>query len=246
MADDYRRRLYDAYVATHMNTVGDPTPEGLARLAQSYEALFRSLLPADREAAIADIGCGYGPLLHWLQRAGYKNSAGVDGSPEMVASAGRLGITGVAQGQALPFLNERPGRFERLFAIDVVEHLRKDEIFPFLDACLTALKPGGKLIIQTVNAEAFGWGRIRYGDFTHENAFTPGSMSQVLLASGFVSPQFFPSRPVGSGFRAVLRRLMWLGVEQGARIYLHAATGSGLVHSTHILTDNFITCAQKP
>lgn len=97
-----------------------------------------------------------------------------------------------------------------------------------------------------MNAEAFSWGRIRYGDFTHENAFTPGSMSQVLLACGFVSPTSFPVPPSGDGFRAVLRRMMWGLIEQGARIYLHAATGSGLIHSTHILTDNFITCAESP
>ena len=115
-----------------------------------------------------------------------------------------------------------------------------------MDTWLAALRPVGKLIIQTVNAEAFGWGRIRYGDFTHENAFTPGSMSQVLLTCGFASPASLPSRPCGNGFRALLRRLMWRVIEQGARIYLHAATGSGLIHSSHILTDNFITCAQRP
>lgn len=243
---DYRQRLYDAYVSTHMKTVGDPTPEGLARSAQSYEVFFRAHLPADLGAPIADVGCGYGPLLRWLQRRGYKNSFGVDGSSNMVAAAQRLGITGVRQGDAVSFLKEHERGFERIFAVDVLEHLRKDEILPFLDVCLAALRPGGKLIIQTVNAEAFGWGRIRYGDFTHENAFTPGSMSQVLLACGFASPASFPSRPFGDGFRALLRRLMWGVIEQGARVYLHAATGSGLIHSTHILTDNFITCAERP
>ncbi len=71
---DYRQRLYDAYVSTHMKTVGTPTAEGLARSAESYETIFRAHLPADRAASIADVGCGYGPLLHWLQQVGYKNS----------------------------------------------------------------------------------------------------------------------------------------------------------------------------
>jgi SAM-dependent methyltransferase len=229
-----------------MRTVGDPTPEGLARSARSYEAFFRAHLPEDRGAAIIDVGCGYGPLLHWLQRLGYKNSCGVDASPEMAAAARRLGADGVEPGDAAAFLARHERSFERIFALDVLEHLRKDEVLPFLDACLAALRPGGQLIIQTVNAEAFGWGRIRYGDFTHENAFTPGSLSQVLLACGFVSLSAFPTRPFGTGVRALLRRLTWRIIEQGARIYLHAATGSGLIRSTHIFTDNFIACAARP
>ena len=35
-----------------------------------------------------------------------------------------------------------------------------------------ALKPGGRWILHTANAESPFYGRVRYGDITHEQAFT--------------------------------------------------------------------------
>jgi len=245
-AGDYRKRLYDSYVTTHMKTLGDVNETGLRQAAQAYDSCFRAFLPADQGAAIAEVGCGYGRFLHWLRELGYRNTCGVDSSPEMVAHAARLGIAGVKQGDVVKFLEEHPGAFERIFAIDVMEHFKKEEVLPFLDACLSALKAGGMLVIETVNAEGFGWGRLRHGDFTHEYAYTPNSLSQLLLASGFSSPSFCPVRPFGAGWRALLRRLSWRIVEQLGRVYLHAGTSSGLINSGHILTDNLIASARRP
>src|ERR1051325_3256406 len=58
-------------------------------------------LPAGRDAAIAEIGCGWGRYLAALAAAGYTRSEGVDVSEEQVAYAReRLSLTNVAHDDA--------------------------------------------------------------------------------------------------------------------------------------------------
>ncbi|PIP43376.1 MAG: methyltransferase, partial [Deltaproteobacteria bacterium CG23_combo_of_CG06-09_8_20_14_all_60_8] len=59
---------------------------------------MRQHFPVDKGVAILDLGCGHGALIHVARELGYRNLRGVDGSPEQVAAARRLGIEGVEAG----------------------------------------------------------------------------------------------------------------------------------------------------
>ena len=96
--DTYRSRIYANYVQSRTQVLAPPTLAELASRAPYLRRLVRAHFPADRQAAVLDLGCGHGALLHFAREAGYTDLRGVDGSPQQVAAARRLGIEGVAEG----------------------------------------------------------------------------------------------------------------------------------------------------
>ena len=173
---DYRLRLYEAYSANFGE--GKRFDPGVQ--FRQYETCYGSMLPGVN-SAVGDLGCGKGEWLAWLQTKGFGNLWGADWSAEdaAIARSHSPGIS-IEEGDILRKLRENRGRFDLLHAKDVIEHLRPDELFEFLDACRFALKPGGALWLLTYNAQSPFANVTRYGDFTHEIGLTPSSVGQVL------------------------------------------------------------------
>ena len=94
-----------------------------------------------------------------------------------------------------------------------------------LALCRTSLRPGAALVIQVPNGESPFAGRIIYGDYTHETAFTQASMGQVLRAAGFGSVTCLPVRPVVYGIRSALRAAAWRVIEAAIIVAIVAETG---------------------
>jgi 2-polyprenyl-3-methyl-5-hydroxy-6-metoxy-1,4-benzoquinol methylase len=206
--------------------------------------LFRKHFPADRSVEVLDLGCGHGALIHFARRAGYTNTRGVDGSPEQVAAARRLGIEGVEEGDLLATLAaQTDGSLDVVVAFDVIEHFTRDELLGFVDQVQRVLRPGGRWIIHTPNGESPFCGRMRYWDLTHELAFTRTSIIQLLLSSGFSNVQCFEDAPIPHGLTSAGRWLLWKAIRSGLRLYLAAETGD--TASSAIFSQNFLTVADK-
>ncbi len=84
---------------------------------------------------------------------------------------------------------------------------------------------------------------IRYGDLTHELAFTRDSMSQLLLASGYSSVRCFEDEPVPHGVKSAVRWLLWKGIRAGLRLYAAAETGE--TGRDAVFTRNLLAVAVK-
>lgn len=235
--------MYGGYVHSRMASLAPDTVDGFASRAPYLRRLIRAHFPADRGAAVLDLGCGHGTLVYLARRAGYRNVSGVDVSPDQVAEARRLGIEGVSQGDLVDTLAALPADSQDLIvAFDVIEHFTRDELLPLVDEVLRTLAPGGRWIIHTPNAESPFFGRIRYGDITHELAFTTSSLSQLLLASGFRAAAFFEDTPVVHGPRSAARYVAWKAARALLRLYLAAETGST---GSGVLTQNLLAVARK-
>ncbi|MCP4709471.1 MAG: hypothetical protein GY869_12660 [Planctomycetes bacterium] len=77
-AIDYRRRIYETY-ASGFEEVDLRFDEAAAvRWGRNYETYLRSWLPRDKDAAILEVACGGGYLLHFLKNKGYRNLSGID------------------------------------------------------------------------------------------------------------------------------------------------------------------------
>ena len=127
MIDDYRKRLYDNYVGTHLQ---GGHAERLMSRAPYLRHLIRCHFPDDHSIKILDLGCGHGAMVHFAHQVGYKNMEGVDVSPEQVEEAVRIGIKGVRQGDLMEVLRGLAGEsLGMVVAFDVVEHLTKKELF---------------------------------------------------------------------------------------------------------------------
>ncbi|MGB3552985.1 MAG: class I SAM-dependent methyltransferase [Candidatus Binatus sp.] len=241
---EYRGRLYGRYVSSRSEAPAPDTLDGLRPRAPYLRKLIRDHFPPERDAAIVDLGCGHGALIHFARQAGYRNLEGMDGSHEQVAAAKRLGIDGVREGDLRESLAAMPDASrDAVVSFDVVEHFRKDELLSFVDEVRRVLRPGGRWIIHTVNGESPFFGRIRYGDFTHEMAFTRESMSQLLLSSGFERVQCFEDTPVPHGVKSSVRWLLWKGIRGGLRLWLAVETGDS--GRSAIFTQNLLAVATK-
>lgn len=240
---DYRSRFYKSYISTHFGHLRDFSPEALERQRRTFRHYYGCLLPPDRNARILEVGCGYGAFLYYLRAEGYRNVEGVDISPEQVEAARCLRIPNVTCADAVEFLNRRPETYLCVVAIDFLEHFLKQEILGLLDAIYKSLKPGGRFILQSPNADGPFAGRLRYWDFTHEFALTGTSARQILETADFGEVYIFGTDPFVHNLPSLVRVLSWKVIKTLLWVYLVAETGT---IRGHLLTQNLIVLAQKP
>ncbi len=241
---DYRNRIYQSYVHGRQVSLAPPTINGLRPRAPSLNKLIRDHFPAHRNADILDLGCGHGALIHFARKAGYRNTTGVDRSPQQVAEAKRLGIEGVSEGDLMQTLQRlADGSQDMVIAFDVIEHFTKNELIPFVDEVYRVLRKGGKWIIHTANGESLFGGRMRYADFTHELAFTRISITQLLKSSGFSNVICYEDTPIPHGIKSAVRWLLWKAIRGMLRLYLAVETGPR--EKACIFSQNFLTVSSK-
>jgi 2-polyprenyl-3-methyl-5-hydroxy-6-metoxy-1,4-benzoquinol methylase len=254
MSKSFKERIYRDYYRLHvLPRKGPLTPKKLASAAKSFDLHFGEFLPEDKTSAILDVGCGSGSLVWWLQSRGFQQAAGIDLSPDQIEAGRSLSIANLHL-ESLPEHLERVGRdrYRLVFLRDVLEHLEPAEVLDFLDQVRTALAPGGHLVIQTPNGASPFFGRVLYGDFSHERAFTATSLSQILLLTGFEEFKFKPFEPrlpkltwrsirSPRSWRDLRRALAWKLVKRFYRFLIYAEIGEGDV----IVTYNLIASARR-
>lgn len=241
----YRKRIYDRYAEAGSADIPFERPEEAAQgLLDMLRRVVTDHFPENRDAAIIDLGCGPGLLVHVARDAGYRNVSGVDISPQQVEAAKRLGIDGIRQGDVMETLaGLAPASQDAVLSFDVLEHMSRDELIGLIDAVYKVLKPGGRWIVHTCNAEAPFFGRVRYGDLTHEQGFTAASLNQVMIASDFSTVRCFEDTPVPGRLKGTIRWLMWKIVRLPALVWLIAESGPAARHA--ILSQNLLAVIEK-
>jgi SAM-dependent methyltransferase len=241
----WKTRLYEAYVSSGQAGQQNDSikPEELFRPREAYIGrIISRYLPQNRESRIVDLGCGHGAFLYFLSRAGYTKVAGVDTSPQQIDLAHRLGILQAELGDVAAFLARRQDEsLDAVLLMDVIEHLTPQELFDLLDSVYRVLAPGGACLVHVPNAEGIYGMRIRYGDFTHESAFTAKSANQIFRTIGFRTVEAYEDKPVIHGVKSTVRRVLWDWLTLYDRLLLLAETGSGGA----ILSQNFLIRATK-
>lgn len=239
---DYRKRFYGRYVDSHMQRVRDITRAGIRNDFPVLRKTVGPFLPRNRNADILDLGCGYGTLVAFLHQLGYVNAKGIDGSPEMVSAAARLGIGPVKEDDIFDHLETAAGAYDMIIALDVVEHFRKDELLRLLEMIHQALRPNGAFLLQTPNGLSH-YGRW-YGvfDFTHETILDAESTRQCLNVAGFKKVIVRPVPPVVHGIPSAIRASVWCFWQAFLRLSL--AVEAGWVPG-QVFTPNLIAVAKK-
>jgi SAM-dependent methyltransferase len=145
---------------------------------------------------VLDIGCGRGEFLDLLREQGI-SGRGVDLNDEMAAICRSRGLDASA-GDALGYLLSLPdASLGGLFASQVVEHLEPGYLMRLLETAFHKLRPGSKIILETVNVacwSAFFSSYIR--DITHVRPLHPDTLRYLVAASGFQRVDVRYSAPV--------------------------------------------------
>ena len=242
--NNYKARVYANYVESAEQATPENISLDLNDRAPTMRHIINSYFPTDKESKIIDAGCGYGTLIHFAKEHGYSNACGIDVSSQQVALAKKLGIHNVEEGDLLQTLRATsPSSLDAIVSIDVIEHFSKSELFEFADTVNAALKPGGRWIIHCPNAASPFFGIVRYGDITHELAFTTASLGQLLKSCGFSRIEFEECRPQVHGLKSLIRFTMWKIVRSLYRSFYIAETGG--INISKIMTQNLYAVAFK-
>jgi len=134
---------------------------------------------------VLDIGCGRGEFLDLLRGAGI-GARGLDLNHEMVEGCRARGLA-ADEGDALGYLRAQPdGALGGLFAAQVVEHLEPAYLMRVLDAAYHALRPGSRIVLETINPACwFAFFESYIRDLTHVRPIHPDTLKYLLTASGF-------------------------------------------------------------
>jgi SAM-dependent methyltransferase len=233
---DFREGLYAHYVSRFKGSTR--TSEDVEGAFAWWDHKFLPLLEGvERNAPMLDLGCGNGRLLGYLERRGFSHAVGIDISAEQITIARERGAHAEV-GDLFEFLGrpQHANNFAAILAVDILEHLSRDELMAVASLLHTALQPGGRLLIQTANGAGLLPGQVIYGDLTHLTIFTPQSLGQLLQAADFVDLSFYETGPVPIRLRGKLDFALWQAIKTCARAVRRIETGK----DQSIWTENFI------
>lgn len=129
------------------------------------ELNYTPWLPADRHAAVLDVGCGSGRVLAFLAGAGYRRLEGFDREPSAVEAARAIvGESVVIEHDWSRFLGSRPRAFDLVVLKDVIYYLPREEVVDALQTIRGAIKPGGRVLVEVFNGAALTGPFVAYKD----------------------------------------------------------------------------------
>ena len=163
---------------------------------EQIRARLEAYLPYFEGASdVLDVGCGRGEFLDLLREHDI-GGRGLDLNHEMVEVCRTRGLT-ADEGDALGYLEGLPDQsLGGLLASQVVEHLEPGYLMQMLDAAYHKLRPGSKIILETINPAcwyAFFESYIR--DVTHVRPLHPDTLKYLMLSSGFQKVDVLYSAP---------------------------------------------------
>ena len=152
--------------------------ERIAQLLEIYVPIFVGRAP------VLDIGCGRGELLDLLAASGVA-ARGVDNDAGMVAQARAKGHD-VEESDALVHLRSLPdASLGAVVSIQTVEHIAPELIQGLFCEAARALRPGGVMVVETINPHSIQAMKTFWIDLTHRHPLFPEVLTVAAGIAGF-------------------------------------------------------------
>jgi SAM-dependent methyltransferase len=133
---------------------------------------------------ILDIGCGKGEFVRLLLSGGV-TASGIDIDPEVVAAASAAGLPVQCADATTHLASLDDAVLGGVMLRQVVEHMTSDELLVVLHHIARVLRPGGVLIVETINPESWPvvsrWFPL---DPTHVRLVHPQTLEFLMESNG--------------------------------------------------------------
>jgi SAM-dependent methyltransferase len=179
------------------------------KMADWLLGVLKPSVPTDRSAHILDVGCGYGFALRALRRLGFYNLKGLEVSSQQAERCRKAGFDIEVCANSTEWISVNAQQFDYVVLLDVIEHVPITEQIVLLRAIYRCLRPGGRLIITTPNANAILANRWQYNDYTHHSSFTEHSLYFILKNGGFETVQIDATKGIGRFPRRIWKSDNW-------------------------------------
>jgi 2-polyprenyl-3-methyl-5-hydroxy-6-metoxy-1,4-benzoquinol methylase len=165
---------------------------------QSVTDRQRAYLPLlSGRGPLLDIGCGRGEMLALMAEIGVE-ARGIDVDPAMIERCAGKGLERVEVADAVSGLGGlADGSLGAIVAMQVIEHLPYPELIALLRASTAKLRPGGRMIVETVNPHCAQALKHFWIDPTHQHPLYPETVVALCGLVGFA--EAFVWYPGGTG-----------------------------------------------
>lgn len=231
-----KQSYYKNYVSSGQSRSTHGKGRSLNELEKDLVVKLKRFLPNAKDSQVLDLGCGSGQFLYVMQKEGYSNTSGVDISEEQVEAALERGVKNVVVGDILDYMEKSEKHFDLILLVDIIEHLQTGEVHRLLSSIRNRLSPAGKVLVHVPNGEGLFGMRIRYGDATHETAFTPRSLHQVFITARFSEVKVFEDKPPITSIKRFLQRVYWEFFSFWFRMALTSESGKRKYYLTQNIT----------
>jgi 2-polyprenyl-3-methyl-5-hydroxy-6-metoxy-1,4-benzoquinol methylase len=243
--NEFRNFVYSKYVTSgqaNRDTSAIEPEEVFAGNKNSIKQLINLHFGSvPKNSSILDIGCGSGPYLYYLKKMGFQNVKGIDGSLEQVSLANSIGIPEVQHCDIFDFLNNAESKYDVVLLMDILEHMTRPELKDLFSLLDNIVHAGSTIIIHVPNAAGILSAKVRYADLTHELAFTPQSIKQLLTLFNYSNISCFQDLPALHSITSYFRRALWYLTTIGHRLLYFAESAE----TRPILSQNMSVRATK-
>lgn len=186
-----------------------------------------------------DLGCGRGELCWLLGERGARRVVGVNLCQDQIDEAVEGGVEAEFVCEEIyEFLKGQADEsVDRIFAMNILEHLDKDHLVAVLEQAWRCLRPGGQLVAMVPNAISTYGSMTRYWDITHILAFTPNSVMQLQRLSGYATAEFREWGPRPHSFLSTIRYGLWQVIRliTALRLMVELGSDKGRIYTADML-----------
>jgi len=164
------------------------------KMAVHYDEALGTFLPSDRALPCLDLACGYGNWLYFVRSKGFTNVIGVDTDPAQIQLARLLDLPAIHRDASEAMAAGE--HYGMISALDLLEHLDKNDAVRLLQSIFRSLIKTGVLVIRMPCADGFNGAHDAFNDLTHRWAASSNMLRQLLTTVGFTRVEVIdPSLP---------------------------------------------------